>query len=378
MNELVSILIPAYNAERWIAQTVASALSQTWPHTEVIVVDDGSSDRTVDIARRFASQGVVVIAQANRGAAAARNTALCAARGSYLQFLDADDLLDPQKIAAQLNCTDHGTRHSTQNSTPSGLQSRTLLTSAWARFVVRPEQAQFTPDSLWADHSPINWLITKFSDNRFMFPASWLVSRRLAEEAGPWNEQLSLDDDGEYVCRLVAASEEVRFVPDARSYYRVGNAGSLSTQKSDRALRSGAASLQLCIAHLLQLEDSARTRSASVKLLQDSLHLYYPEQTELVAQCQALATALGGELTPPHERLHFRCVRQLVGWRAAKQLRGRLNALRLLGERTVDGWRPIGTPAPHTPHALTHPDPTSNESQTPWQTPKTSDLPTLT
>src|SRR4051812_39485005 len=100
---LVSILIPAYNAERWIGDSIASAVGQTWKRTEIIVVDDGSSDGTAALARRFEADGVRVITQKNQGAAAARNTAYGMCRGDYIQWLDADDLLDADKIERQLN-----------------------------------------------------------------------------------------------------------------------------------------------------------------------------------------------------------------------------------------------------------------------------------
>src|SRR3954464_13410106 len=99
---LVSILIPAFNAEEWIADSLRSAIAQTWPNKEIVVVDDGSKDRTAAIAREFAAQGVRVITQANQGAAAARNTAFSASTGAFIQWLDADDLLGPTKIAAQM------------------------------------------------------------------------------------------------------------------------------------------------------------------------------------------------------------------------------------------------------------------------------------
>ncbi|MBV9131045.1 MAG: glycosyltransferase, partial [Verrucomicrobia bacterium] len=68
MESLVSILIPAYNAEDWIAETIESALGQTWKRKEIIVVDDGSTDQTLAIARRFASRDVSVVTQSNQGA----------------------------------------------------------------------------------------------------------------------------------------------------------------------------------------------------------------------------------------------------------------------------------------------------------------------
>ena len=69
MNPLVSILIPAYDAEAWITDALMSAIGQTWPHTEIVVVDDGSTDRTLAIAFSFASDRVMVVGQPHRGAA---------------------------------------------------------------------------------------------------------------------------------------------------------------------------------------------------------------------------------------------------------------------------------------------------------------------
>ena len=95
MMPLVSVLVPAYNAEQWIAGTIRSALAQDWPRKEVVVVDDGSRDRTLAVAREFASREVAVITQENQGAAAARNRAFSVCQGDYIQWLDADDLLSP-------------------------------------------------------------------------------------------------------------------------------------------------------------------------------------------------------------------------------------------------------------------------------------------
>ncbi len=95
MKPLVSILIPCYNAEAWLAQTLESALAQTWSPTEIIVVDDGSKDRSLEIAKAFEPRGVKVISQHNQGASAARNRAFQESQGDFIQYLDADDLLAP-------------------------------------------------------------------------------------------------------------------------------------------------------------------------------------------------------------------------------------------------------------------------------------------
>ena len=111
MKPLVSILIPAYNAERWIADAIRSALAQTWPNKEIIVVDDGSADQTLQVARGFASKSVLVTTQPNRGAAAARNHAFSLGQGDYIQWLDADDLLAPDKVSLQMEALEHRLHH---------------------------------------------------------------------------------------------------------------------------------------------------------------------------------------------------------------------------------------------------------------------------
>src|SRR5690349_18204647 len=99
MRPLVSILVPAYNAEKWLGDTLRSALAQTWDRKEIIVIDDGSDDRTLSVARSFESDILKVFTQAHQGAAAARNFAFRKSSGDYIQWLDADDLLASDKIA---------------------------------------------------------------------------------------------------------------------------------------------------------------------------------------------------------------------------------------------------------------------------------------
>src|ERR1700722_15492058 len=102
MTPLVSILIPAYNADRWIAETIRSAVNQTWERKEIIIVDDGSTDETLAVARQFESMLVRVVSQKNQGAASARNRAFSLSCGDYIQWLDADDLLAPDKVSRQM------------------------------------------------------------------------------------------------------------------------------------------------------------------------------------------------------------------------------------------------------------------------------------
>lgn len=99
ISSLVSVIIPAFNAERWIAESIASVRDQSYPTLEIIVSDDGSTDGTVALARLAADR--VVQGQAG-GPGGARNAGMAVAKGEFLQFLDADDLLAPDKIARQV------------------------------------------------------------------------------------------------------------------------------------------------------------------------------------------------------------------------------------------------------------------------------------
>lgn len=281
----VSILTPAYNAEPWIADAITSALRQTWPHREIIVVDDGSTDGTLAAASEFAKDGVTVVSQKNSGASAARNHAYSLCRGDYIQWLDADDMLAPDKIAKQIELA-------------QGLKNpRLLLSSEWGRFLYRTKRAEFVRTALWEDLSPLEWLLRKMTLNVWMQPGNWLVSRELTDAAGPWNERLSFDDDGEYFCRVLLKSEGVRFVRGSLAYYRTTGPGSLSSvDYSDKKLDSAWLSLRLHIQYLLQLEDSPRTRDAAVAFLQTWLSIFDPHRTDIIAEMQHHARMLGGEV----------------------------------------------------------------------------------
>lgn len=100
---LVSVIVPAYQQRRWVVEALDSVFAQTYPHIEVIVVDDGSDDGTADLVRERYGEAVHVLRQTNQGPAAARNAGLALARGELVQFLDADDRLAPTKIASQVD-----------------------------------------------------------------------------------------------------------------------------------------------------------------------------------------------------------------------------------------------------------------------------------
>lgn len=324
---LVSILIPAFNAQEWISDAVRSAIAQTWESKEIIVVDDGSTDQTFKVAQQFESEEVLVVTQRQQGAAAARNKALSLSTGDYIQWLDADDLLAPDKIKRQMHALG------------GGESKRTLLSSAWGKFIYRHQRAQFIPTRLWCDLAPLEWLLCKMEDNVYMQTASWLVSRELTEAAGPWDTRLLGDDDGEYFCRVLLASDGVRFVPDAKMYYRGPGLAFRSLSyigRSDKKLDAHWLSMLSHIRYLRSLEESDRVRAACVTYVRTSLIHFYPERMDIVKEAEELARDLGGDLGTPGLSWKYSWIRTLFGWRVAKCGQQLLLKSRWSAEKTWD------------------------------------------
>lgn len=306
---LVSILVPCYNAAPWLAASLESALAQSWPRCEVILVDDGSTDGSLEVARKFEARGVRIFRQANAGASAARNRALREAGGDFIQFLDADDLISPGKIAAQVALL---------KQRPPGV----LATCAWGRFTDDPGTAKFVDEAVGRDFRGLDFAVLCAGTGAMMHPSAWLAPRAVLDRAGPWNEALSLNDDGEYFCRAALAGTGLAFCPEpaARSYYRSGLSQSLSQRRSEAARRSQFRSLELIAEHLLGAEASPRTRQAVADLFQRYLHDFFPHPADLMRQAAARVAENGGSNLRPSLGPRAAALSLLIGWRNVRRI----------------------------------------------------------
>lgn len=219
---LVSIITPFYNSEKFLGETIESALGQTWPNKELILVDDGSSDGSLSVAQGRASENVRVICQHNRGASAARNRGLQEARGEYIQFLDADDLLSPDKISNQVAALRAQPGKLAACSTihfRNGLACQTGVKT-------RNEEA-----FLFDDDDPVHFLVNLLGGYQpkgsMIGVHAWLTPRSVIERSGNWNESISTDDDGEFFSRVILSSSGI-IKTDGQSYYRKYQWGSKS------------------------------------------------------------------------------------------------------------------------------------------------------
>jgi hypothetical protein len=197
-----------------------------------------------------------------------------------------------------------------------------LLSCPFATFYYRPENARLFNTALNQDLTPADYFLIKFLNDTFLQPAAWLVSRKVTDLAGPWWELRSPDDDGEYFCRVVAASEGVKFVREARCYYRIGNGGSVSWGwHRPQGLEAFFQSTARCIEHYRKLEDSERSRAACIAFLQHRLMYFYPDSPHLVEKISALAEQLGGTISPPALSWKYWWIKAAFGWPLAKRCR---------------------------------------------------------
>lgn len=183
----VSVIIPAYNAARYLPETLASALGQTLSDIEVIVVDDGSKDNTAQVAQSFPA--VRCVHQQNAGVSAARNTGAAHARGEFLAFLDSDDLWHPDKLRQQVEAL---------RQHPDSVFSRTEAVSDPAR----QAEIQHGQREAGAPHELIPDFHTSFLVP-YLTTSTVMVRRSAFEAAGGFDTRLRIAEDVDFYLRVL-------------------------------------------------------------------------------------------------------------------------------------------------------------------------------
>lgn len=303
----VSVVIPAFNAACYLPAALDSILSQTFPDIEIVVVNDGSTDDTVAVIQCYGSR-ITAIHQDNRGQCAAANAGFEASSGDLIKFFDADDIMDPDMIRLQVEAL--------------GDRRDAVAMGEWHRFHGAAPSLQIFPRlPMYRSANPVDWLVQEWGDARPMMQCGlWLIPRTIIVRRGLWNENLSLINDFEYFTRLLVGIDDIIYAPGARMHYRSGLPGSLSGQKTRQAVESAFHSIMLGTQHLLDAEDSARTRRACANILQDFDYTYYPEHPDLREKVRARAAELGGADLAPDGPPGFHALRRLTGWKVARRI----------------------------------------------------------
>jgi len=218
---LVSVIIPTYNRAEVLCRTIDNALAQTYTHTEIIVVDDGSTDETLSTLHRY-NDRIRVIAQSNAGPAAARNRGIEAARGDLIAFQDSDDLWLPKKLERQVALLDR-----------AGDAVVCCLCNAVFRYLGQAEFTSFKRSWLFPRLSQGIWtnaaevLATRF----VLFCQAVVIRRRILERMGGFDETLKYNEDYEFPLRL-ALEGSWAIIEEPLTIWQQGAQGSWS----DKAL----------------------------------------------------------------------------------------------------------------------------------------------
>jgi len=276
-DPLVSIIIPVYNKALFVSRTLESALGQTYPNTEIILVHDGSTDGSLEILNSFVEKypkKFTLIDQKNQGVSKSTNVGIIASKGEYIQFLDADDLISPYKIEKQIGLL-------------AGKSHDSIATCEWVNFETTIEQHNRVPYGVFQNFDSGLDLQLRFWNHQEMHqPAVYLTHRDLIEKAGPWNETLTINQDGEFFIRVLLHGEQVLFEPDGKVYYCSPGKENVSQQKSYKAMTSLLDSYQACEQSVLKVEDSPRVRIALKKLYQKFIYDVFPNYPDLLAKAE--------------------------------------------------------------------------------------------
>ena len=260
----VSIVLPCYNAERHLSRCLASLFAQTHRPLELIAVDDGSSDRTaaqLEEAARSAPYPMRVIRQANAGACAARNRGLEAASGAYIQFMDADDEIAPDKIQRHLELA---------------LANTACDLVVGSARILKPSGELEGLDIL-KPGSPDPWI--DLAEHRMGGTPNNFWKREAVLRAGAWDEAMRSSQEYDLMLRMLASGARVCRDPEPRTTVHLQAGGSVST--SDPA-----AKWRRYIALRLRIIEHLKANSPDVDLapfhqvLFDSIRTLYPFSPE--------------------------------------------------------------------------------------------------
>jgi glycosyltransferase involved in cell wall biosynthesis len=220
----VSVIIPCYNAEHYIRETLQSVYQQGYSNIEVVVIDDHSTDNSYELVKALKLKNLILKKNPKKGACSARNYGFELSTGDFIQYLDADDLLSPTKLDNQIEL-----------ATKFG--NDFIYSCQWVRFIEKIDENDTNIQLINKDYNePYLWLNDSWKGKGMAAVHSWLVPRKIVVKAGLWNENLLINQDGEFFSRIILNARGIKYAPIPKVYYRSGNPNSITqSQKLSRA-----------------------------------------------------------------------------------------------------------------------------------------------
>jgi glycosyltransferase involved in cell wall biosynthesis len=319
---VLSVVVPAYNAGAYITTTLDSLLQDGVLDVEIVICDDGSDDDTANIIRNYAARDrrISLLAQANAGAAAARNNAFSASRGSAILYFDADDVLRPGSLRAL--------------SVMAHRYPNDIIYSPWAKFGEDLNRLQHGSRLLTEDLPGCDWLIHAFLYDYPTYPGGFVLPRSSIEQYGGWDVRLTFQDDMEFYARHISRAKLMRYCPDSLFCYREQVPNSYSKKAGRASSESQWLATRLAAEHLLSVCTKPRARAAAFRQLMLVSFTQYMFARDISEKAERLARKVGGwrRWLPYCPRLpggfRRRALQVLFGWKRALRLHARLRALR--------------------------------------------------
>jgi len=306
--QLVSFCIPAYNAEPFIRFTLESIVSQTYSDIEIIIIDDHSTDQTINIINNIEDQRISLHTANGKGAAAARNQALALAKGKYIIFFDADDWIPSTYLETQLDTI---------------IAENEVVVCKWGRFVnndittLNIDKHQIKRDLTFKE-----WILGYWGNNTTMTcPGRVLIPKKLINLSGNWDGSLSLNDDFQFFSQIFSNCSMIRFNNSSTFYYRSGVSG-LSSQKGQLAYASLYKSISFGVNLALdQYPNDKLIKKACANLMRNFVYETYPDQPDLIEEANAKIVLLGGADSEFPAGGKTKIFVKFFGWRLLKKMK---------------------------------------------------------
>lgn len=298
---LVSILIPLYNAEQYIEETITRALKQTYPNIELIIVDDHSTDNSLEIAQKHSSDKIHIYTNPNKGGNSARNYAFQMCNGEYIKFMDADDY-----------CTDDMIEKQMERMLADG-DKDTLIFSPVK--MLYPDGRLFLPPrEIDKDYVPgIELLIDIWRGKGWNCPHCHLLHRELFIKSGGWNETVIKNQDGEFFARVAAKASKSLSVKSVFAIWRQTGTG-VSSQLSLATQKSILMTYKVITRLILEYDDCYNNRYDCAKYIGNFVYNNYPKMSPIMPQVYEILDYLEQPLILPGRRI-LKIMKAIIGWK---------------------------------------------------------------
>ncbi|MER3494736.1 MAG: glycosyl transferase family 2 [Mastigocladus sp. ERB_26_2] len=273
MSKLVSVIIPCFNAARWLAQAIDSCLQQTYPNIEIIVIDDGSTDNSLEILKSYGNK-IIWKSCSHKGGNHARNLGFVLSKGEYIQYLDADDYILPEKIERQV----HFLEKTGADVVYGDWRYKRHLPDGTS-YLDKIEIAGLQADIL--ESLLLDW---------WTAVASLLYRRAAVEKSGGWDEELAVAQDRDFFLSVVINGAKVVYQPGCYSVYRRYGNVTVSSSSTSRWIQHHFIVLKKAENKLLKLkkfDDKYRSAMAQcyLNLARVALkHNYYELYFQLIEE----------------------------------------------------------------------------------------------